>query len=65
MCACRARPWVHVWDYVRVCVQETELVQAKDRAQQQLRQKVNSVNCTMCHVTRGPPDCRRLSLKNS
>ena len=34
-------------------------MQAKDRAQQQLRQKVNSVNCTMCHVTRGPPpECR-------
>ena len=31
-------------------------MQAKDRAQQQLRQKVNSVNCTMCHVTRGSPE---------
>ena len=27
-------------------------MQAKDRAQQQLRQKVTSVNCTMCVVTR-------------
>ena len=40
-------------------------MQAKDRelsvAQQQLREKVNSVNCIMCSVTRGPPDCRRNS----
>ena len=35
-------------------------MQAKDRAPQQLRQKVTSVNCTMCVVTRGPPlDCRK------
>ena len=33
-----------------VTIQETELVQAKDRAQQQLRQKVNSVNYIMCCV---------------
>ena len=35
---------------VKLCV-VTELVQAKEKAKQQLRQKVNSVNCTMCHVT--------------
>ena len=28
-------------------------MQAKDKVQEQLRQKVNSVNCTVYHVTRG------------
>ena len=41
-------------------------MQAKDRAlavaQQQLREKVNSVNFIMCCVvTRDPPNCRRNS----
>ena len=39
-------------------------MQAKDRelaqAQQQLREKVSSEWCSVCVVTRGPPDCRRL-----
>ena len=41
-------------------------MQAKDRelaqAQQQLREKVSSELYSVCVVTRGPPDCRRLSL---
>ena len=42
-------------------------MQAKDRelaeAQQQLREKVNGVNCVynVWCVTRGPPNCRRNS----
>jgi hypothetical protein len=51
--------------------EETELVQAKDREitllqqqlgekEQQMKQTV-SVAVELCVVTRGPPDCRRLS----